>query len=69
MSERWKFQLKNGLPFGIFMSVWMAAWDAYCQSSLAEMYSLKSIARLFIFCMAGVFLLGYYNWKNLQKKK
>lgn len=67
MSERWKYQIKMGGIWGIFMTVFMT-WFEVKQHPLAEqLVSPQLYIRLAGFLAFGIFILGYYTWKNRSK--
>ena len=67
MSEKWKFKLKTGLIWGVFMAVVMTAIEALEKHSFGVYLSWKFVAQLLIFSVMGVFVLGYFNWKAREK--
>ncbi len=69
MSERWKYQIKTGLPFGIMMPVVMISFDWFGSSeSFTETFlSKKFLVYLIVFLLVGVFLIGYSNWREKRK--
>lgn len=71
MSERWKYQIKTGLPFGIIMPIAMTLLDWWGSStSLADAFiSKKFLAQLAIFLSVGVFAIGYSNWRERAKNE
>jgi hypothetical protein len=64
MSERWKYQLKTGLPWGIFMTVFMILFE------ITEVSFLEQVSKPFFYFRAvayvaiGIFILGYFSWKS-----
>ena len=67
MSERWKYQIKTGLPFGLLMPVAMTTFEWYYSSFTEAFFSLKFLVKLGIFLFVGIFLIGYSNWKAKKK--
>ena len=69
MSERWKYQIKTGLPFGIIMPIIMTLFDWYGTESsfTAAFLSVKFLIKLVFFLFVGVFGIGYSNWREKQK--
>jgi ABC-type transport system involved in Fe-S cluster assembly fused permease/ATPase subunit len=54
MNDRWKYQVKTGLPWGIFMTV---------------LNDGQFYFRLICFLLFGVFVLGYSSWKAKTKRE
>lgn len=68
MSERWKYQIKTGLPFGIGFPVFMTIMEAWSNDSAMVFISWKFVVKLLVMVAVGVFVIGYYNWKAKQKE-
>ncbi|MDI9256030.1 MULTISPECIES: hypothetical protein [Flavobacterium] len=69
MSERWKYQIKTGLPFGIFMPIVLTLVEWYYSSFSEAFISIKFLVRLCIFLFVGIFLIGYSNWRAKKKSE
>jgi hypothetical protein len=69
MSERWKYQIKSGSFFGVTMTIVSSLFDLSEKDFTAIFFSYKFIVRLVIFLILGIFVLGYYNWKEKIKKQ
>jgi len=67
MSEKWKFKLKTGLIWGIFMAVAMTAIEALEKHTFGVYLSWKFTAQLAIFSLCGIIFLGHFNWKAREK--
>ena len=67
MSQRWKYQLKFGLPWGSFMAVTTAAFTAFENEDWGCFLSWSFVARMVIFNAVGVFVLAYFMWKDKEK--
>ncbi len=66
MSERWKFQLKTGLIWSIFMSVFMALSN---DKSLKEQLNSSDLfVRSILIFLCGIFIMGYLTWKGQDDK-
>ncbi|MBP6558551.1 MAG: hypothetical protein KA213_09320 [Flavobacterium sp.] len=66
MSERWKYQLKVGIFWGLFMSL-MSTFMS--EKKLAEEMQEGSIYwRLIINVVVGTFVMGYLFWKGRDPK-
>ena len=69
MSERWKFQIKHGLIWGILMIILLSIFDV---SGLpwSEDFSWRVLLiRIIAFPVTGVFLYGYFIWKTKKVPK
>jgi len=67
MNERWKYQIKTGLPFGIIMPVVLTSLDWYGTSFKEAFLTQKFLISLIVFLFGGVFVIGYFNWKEYKK--
>ncbi len=67
MSERWKYQIKSGLPFGLLLPIVLGLLDWYGTSFSEAFLTLKFLNSLLVFLLGGIFVIGYYNWKEVQK--
>lgn len=64
MSERWKYQIKMGGFWGVFMAVFMALFELRETSLYEQFTSFQFYFRLVFFLIVGIFILGYFTWKN-----
>ena len=64
MSERWKFQLKNELIWGLLVSFIMAGFDLFEMSIENALLSNKNLFRMLLFILTGVFVVSYFSWKK-----
>ena len=69
MSERWKYQIKSGLPFGLLLPIVLGLFDWYGTSFSDAFLTKKFLINLIIFLFGGIFVIGYFNWKEEQKKE
>ena len=71
MSERWKYQIKTGLPFVIVMHIIMTLFEWYGTSeTFAEaFFTMKFLIKLIVFVTIGVFLIGYSYWRERAKNE
>lgn len=67
MSERWKYQIKIGLFWGIFMSVFNMLFELQEHPIKEQISEPKFYFRAITFIVVGVFVLGYFNWKSTKK--
>jgi hypothetical protein len=64
MSERWKYQIKTGGFWGLFMTVFMALYESKEIPLQEQLTSSQFYFRLVFFLIMGIFILGYFTWKN-----
>ncbi len=69
MNDRWKYQVKTGLPWGIFMTVFMAIYQMKEKPLLIQLNEGQFYFRLVCFLLFGVFVLGYSSWKAMTKRE
>jgi len=69
MNDRWKHQVKTGLPWGIFMTVLMALFQMKEKPLLIQLNDGQFYFRLVCFLLFGVFVLGYSSWKALVNRR
>lgn len=69
MSERWKYQIKTGGIWGLFMVVFMTLFELQEKPFSEQISSYNFYLRAFVFIAVGIFVLGYFNWKQMQKNK
>ncbi len=68
MSERWKYQIKTGAFWGIFMSVFNVLFEIQEKPLAVQLSSPVFYLRAVVFLLVGIFLLGYVNWKQKVKQ-
>jgi hypothetical protein len=69
MSERWKYQIKSGGLWGVFMILFMSLYELKEKSFLEQLSNPNYYIRAFFYLVTGIFLLGYYNWKQKLKRE
>lgn len=69
MSERWKFQLLSGMKFGVFMTLFMTGFTCLTEGSFAPFFRFSFLYMLAVLVAAGVFVKGYYDWRELQRRR
>lgn len=69
MSERWKYQIKTGAFWGIFMSVFNVLFEIQEKPLTVQLSSPVFYFRAVVFILVGIFLLGYVNWKQKVKQQ
>jgi len=67
MNERWKYQIKTGSFWGIFMTVFNVLFEIKEKSLREQFISASFYIRLVVFTLVGIFILGYFNWKASKK--
>ncbi len=67
MNERWKYQVKTGLFWGVFMTLFNVLFEIKEKSLNEQFTSPNFYIRLVCFTLAGIFILGYFNWKAMKK--
>lgn len=67
MSERWQFQIKNGGVWGLIVSFSIAIIDLFEMSFEDAFLSQEKLLRTLYFVLAGIFIVGYSNWKKKNK--
>ncbi len=68
MSERWKYQLKIGLFWGLFMTLFNILFELQEKTIQEQLASSNFYLRAVVFTVTGIFLLGYMNWKSRQNQ-
>lgn len=71
MSERWKYQIRKGLPFGIIMPILLTLLEDYGTSTpyLESFLSQRFAIQLVLFLFAGIFIVGYSAWRERAKNE
>lgn len=69
MSERWKFQIKYGLIWGLMVSFIMAGFDLFEMSFEDAFLSKKNLSRMLLFVVSGIFVVSYFSWKKKIKRE
>ncbi len=69
MSEKWKYQLRMGIIWGLFMSVFNLLFNLQSQSLVQQLQSSGFYVRAVLFIVVGVFVLGNYNWNKKNKPR
>ncbi|SDG59583.1 hypothetical protein SAMN04488062_10124 [Flavobacterium omnivorum] len=67
MRERWQFQIKNGGVWGLIVSCSIAIIDLFEMSFEDAFLSQEKLLRTLYFVLAGIFIVGYSNWKKKNK--
>lgn len=71
MNERWKYQLKKGLPFGIVMPIIITLFEWYGTSETfgQAFFTLRFLLKFIVFMALGIFLIGYSYWREKAKNE
>jgi nicotinamide riboside transporter PnuC len=69
MSERWRYQIKSGLPFGLLLPIVLGIIDWYKTSFSEAFFTFKFLISLLVFLFGGIVVIGYYNWKEKRKNE
>jgi hypothetical protein len=69
MSERWKYQIKMGGIWGLFMVVFMMLFELKEKSFTQQFYDQNFYIRAVSFILLGIFVLGYFNWNAKNKRE
>ena len=69
MSDRWKYQLKMGGFWGIFMIIFMTLFELKEKPFLEQLSSTNFYFRAIVYLVLGIFGLGYYNWKQKMRSE
>lgn len=69
MSERWKYQIKMGGFWGIFMIAFMTFFELKEKPFLEQLSDANFYVRALVYLVLGIFGLGYYNWKQKIKSE
>ena len=68
MSERWKYQIKMGGIWGLFMIVFNVLFDLKDTPLAAQVAAPSFYLKAVAYILVGIFVLGYYTWKSKQKQ-
>lgn len=69
MSERWKYQIKIGCFWGIFMMIFSLLFDIKEKTIIEQISSLKFYFGVVVYILIGIFFLGYMSWREKVKKE
>ena len=69
MTERWKYQIKTGLFWGMFMTLFNVLFEIQKKSFPQQITSPNFYIRLAVFTFFGLFVIGYFSWKEKRKAK
>jgi hypothetical protein len=69
MSERWKYQLKMGGFWGVFMVVFMTLFELQEKTISQQLSENNFYVRAVSYIVIGIFVLGYFSWKEKVKRE
>lgn len=69
MSERWNYQIKIGLFWGLFMSLFNVLFELQEKSLSVQFSTPNFYLKAIVFILVGIFFLGYVNWKAKVKRE
>jgi hypothetical protein len=69
MSERWKYQLKMGGFWGVFMVVFMTLFELNEKPVMQQLADRNFYIRAVSYIVIGIFVLGYFSWKEKVKRE
>ncbi|MFV8357877.1 hypothetical protein ACNQGB_17040 [Flavobacterium sp. XS1P32] len=69
MSERWKYQIKMGGIWGVFMTVFNVLFNIKEIPFSVQVATLNFYIRAAAFILIGIFVLGYFTWKSKVKQQ
>lgn len=69
MSERWKYQIKTGAPWGVFMIIITLFFGLKENPFMVQIADPNFYLRSVGYVLFGIFVLGYSSWKTKNKKK
>jgi hypothetical protein len=69
MSERWKYQLKMGGFWGVFMVVFMTLFELKEKTVSQQLSENNFYIRAVSYIVIGIFVLGYFSWKEKVKRE
>lgn len=69
MSERWRFQIKTGIFWGLFM-IGFSTWSLSGSTPLANQFADNSYYfRAVGYIIFGIFVLGYSSWTAKKRRE
>jgi hypothetical protein len=68
MSERWKYQIKTGAPWGIFMIAITSFFALKEKAFMIQIADTNFYFRAVGYILFGIFVLGYSSWKTKTRK-
>lgn len=69
MSDKWKYQIKSGGIWGLFMIVFTVLFEIKEKPLAVQLSSANFYIRAVAYLLIGIFVLGYFNWKSKVKQQ
>ncbi|MGV1012762.1 MAG: hypothetical protein ACOYBS_09955 [Flavobacterium sp.] len=69
MSERWIYQIKTGGFWGVFMTAFNLFFELKDKTFMQQVTTSNFYIRAIGFILMGIFVLGYFNWKQKMKRQ
>lgn len=69
MSERWKYQIKTGSFWGVFMTAFSVLFELQEKPLKMQLSNPSLYYKAVVFIVIGIFVLGYFNWKSRMKSQ
>lgn len=69
MSERWKYQIKSGGFWGLFMIGFTTIFGLKEMSFMQQISTPNFYIRVAGYLVLGIFVLGYINWRAKVKNE
>lgn len=69
MNERWKYQLKMGGFWGVFMVIFMTLFDLKEKTISQQLSENNFYIRAVSYIVIGIFVLGYFSWREKVKRE
>ncbi|MES2576104.1 MAG: hypothetical protein V4589_00755 [Bacteroidota bacterium] len=69
MSERWKYQIKTGGIWGLFMTIFNVLFDIKEIPFSEQVATPNFYIRAAAYILVGIFVLGYFTWKSRVKQQ
>ena len=69
MNERWKYQLKMGGFWGVFMVIFMTLFELKEKTVSQQLSENNFYVRAVSYIVIGIFVLGYFSWKEKVKRE
>lgn len=61
--------MKMGGFWGVFMTVFMTLFEIKEKPLMEQITSYNFYLRAVVYISVGIFVLGYYNWKQKEKSQ
>jgi hypothetical protein len=68
MNERWKYQIRIGLLWSVITLIIIAFMESEEMSFFEQFTTPKGLLRLISLPIIGIFIFGYFMWKQKNKK-